>query len=103
MMRKLRPGFFESDFKFIRHLGVSTGMEEAVSDALDFQDANKAKPSLLRTGLRIRVSGRKAFGLAQRYCSGRHWLGNEHFTGLRKLHSWLECRKPRKNGRPVAS
>ncbi len=66
VVRKLRPDFFAPDFKFIRHLGMATGTEEAASDALDFQDANKGKRSFLRTGLRIRVSGRKGFALAQR-------------------------------------
>src|SRR5437660_4407865 len=65
MLRKLRPDFFAPDFKFVRHLGMPTGTEEAASDALDFQDTNKGNRSFLRTGLRIRVSGRKAFRLAQ--------------------------------------
>ena len=65
MLRKLRPDFFAQDFKFIRHLGMATGTEEVASNALDFQDANKGKRSFLRTGLRIRVSSRKAFTLAQ--------------------------------------
>lgn len=65
-LRGLNPDFFSQDFAFIRYLGEATGMREARAQAADFQDANRAKPSFLRTGLRIRVSGRKAGRLAQR-------------------------------------
>ena len=64
VVRGLMPDFFAEDFKFIRHLGDSTSLREAVVDLLNFRDANKSNPSFWRTGLKIRVSGRKASSLA---------------------------------------
>jgi len=66
VVRRLMPDFFGEDFKFIRHLGASTGLRETRVDLLNFRDTNLGKPSFWRTGLRIRVSGRKARRLAQR-------------------------------------
>jgi hypothetical protein len=63
--RTMKPEFFAGDLKFIINLGAVTGLREASAEARDFQDANRARPSFLRTGLRIRVSGRKATRLAQ--------------------------------------
>jgi hypothetical protein len=65
VIRKLSPNFFAEDFKLVRYLGVATGKREAHTELLCFQDANRSKPSLLRTGLRIRVSGRKAASYAE--------------------------------------
>jgi len=63
--RRLKPDFFVEDLKFIRYLGQSTGFREVGVDLLNFRAANLGKPSLWRTGLKIRVSGRKASRLAQ--------------------------------------
>jgi len=57
--------FFAMDFEFIRYLGESIGLREAGADLLSFRDANLGKPSFWRTGLKIRVSGRKANRLAR--------------------------------------
>lgn len=65
VVRRLKPDFFTVDFEFIRYLGESTGLREAGADLLNFRDANLGKSSFWRTGLKIRVSGRKASRLAQ--------------------------------------
>jgi len=64
LIRRINPDFFFEDFKFIAYLGSSTGIREVSADVLNFNDANRANRSLWRTGLRIRVSGRKATRLA---------------------------------------
>jgi hypothetical protein len=64
VIRKLTPDLFAEDFKFIRYLGAATGLREVSVDVLNFGDVNRGKPTLLRTGLRIRVSGRKVTRLA---------------------------------------
>jgi hypothetical protein len=61
----MKPDFFAEDLKFIRNLGAVTGLREAGAEAQDFHQVNRARPSFFRTGLRIRVSGRKATRLAQ--------------------------------------
>jgi hypothetical protein len=65
LLRSLKPRFFEQDFKFIRYLGDATNSREVNAEMLALQDANRAKGGLLRRGLRLRVSGRKAAALAQ--------------------------------------
>ena len=65
VVRRLNPDIFTEDFKFIRYLGESTGLRETSADLMNFRDANLGKPSFWRTGLKIRVSGRKASRLAQ--------------------------------------
>ena len=69
LVRQVNPDCFAEDFKFLRYLGAATGVREANADMLAYQEANRAKPSFLRTDLRIRVSGRKGFGLAQKLLS----------------------------------
>ena len=64
VLRRLNPGFFAEDFKFIRNLGESTGVRDADVDVLNFHDVNSGNPSFWRTGWGIRVSGRKASRLA---------------------------------------
>jgi hypothetical protein len=65
VLRRLTPGFFAEDFKFIRNLGESTGVRDADVDVKNFHDVNSGKPSFWRTGWRVRVSGRKASRLAR--------------------------------------
>ncbi len=59
------PEFFAEDLRFIRYLGAATDLREASVDALNFQEANRGYPGFWRTGLKLRVSGRKATKLAQ--------------------------------------
>jgi len=65
VVRRLKRDFFAEDFKFIGYLGASTGLREVSADLMNFRDANLGKPSFWRTGLKIRVSGRKTSRLAQ--------------------------------------
>jgi hypothetical protein len=65
VVRRLNPSFFAEDFKFIGYLGASTSLREVNADLMNFRDVNSGNPSFWRTGLKIRVSGRKASGLAQ--------------------------------------
>ncbi len=64
VVRRVKPDFFAKDLKFIRYLGASSSMREAGVDLLNFRDVNLGNPSFWRTGLKIRVSGRKASSLA---------------------------------------
>jgi hypothetical protein len=66
VIRWINPGFFADDLRFIHYLGEATGARDVNAEMLAFQDTNRGKPSFLRTGLKIRVSGRKAAALAQR-------------------------------------
>lgn len=63
-LRRLRPGFFAEDFRFIRAFGTATDLREANASAADFQDCNAARRSFWRSRLKIRVSGLKATNLA---------------------------------------
>ena len=65
VVRRLNPGFFAEDFKFIRSLGESTSFREASVDLVNFRKANLGRPSFWHNTLKIRVSGRKASTLAQ--------------------------------------
>ena len=66
VLHTLNPACFELDFRFIRDLGATTGWRDVNFEVASFQDVNRARRSLLRTGLRIRVSGRRAAQLAER-------------------------------------
>ncbi len=72
VLRKVRPEFFTEDFKFIHYLAEATDLREALACAADFQDANMARRNFWRTGLRIRVSGRKAARLAEVVFTAKH-------------------------------
>src|SRR5262245_32897651 len=65
LIRLVSPGFFAEDFKFIRFLGDASGFRDASVDVLNFGDVNLGNPKLLRTGLKLRISGRKATRLAK--------------------------------------
>jgi hypothetical protein len=64
VVRTIRRDFFLEDFKFIRYLGDAVDARQAKVDVLDFKDLNRKHWRLLHTGLRIRVSHRKARRLA---------------------------------------
>ncbi len=65
VLRLLMPKLFAEDFKFIRYLGASTGLREAVVDLMNFRDTNLGRAGFWRGELKLRVSGRKASKLAQ--------------------------------------
>jgi hypothetical protein len=60
VVRTIKPDFFLEDFKFIHYLGDAVDARQAKVDVLDFNDLHRKHWRLLHTGLRIRVSGRKA-------------------------------------------
>ena len=64
ILRLVSRDFFAEDFKFLRALGDSSDPQEARVELLDFQIANFTGRTPMRTGLRLRVSGRKAQALA---------------------------------------
>ncbi len=70
VLQKLEPSLFQRDYAFIRYLGEAPDIREAMAAASSFRNANHANQSFLRTGLRIRVSGRKAVKLARRLFAG---------------------------------
>jgi hypothetical protein len=70
LIRMVNRDFFAEDLKFLRYLGAASGGREVQSEILSFQDLNRVKRNVLRTGLRIRVSGRKAAALAQELFAG---------------------------------
>ncbi len=69
LIRKLRPGFFAEDFRLIQRLGTTADPRAGNTEIHAFRDANDCRPSFFRTGLRIRVSGRKAAALARELLS----------------------------------
>ena len=60
VFRLIKPSFFEEDFKFIRFLGEALDGRQAKVEVLDFKDTDRKNWRLLHSGLRIRVSHRKA-------------------------------------------
>ena len=64
VIRIIKPDAFLEDFKFIRYLGDAVDARQAKVDVLDFKDLVRKRWRLLHTGLRIRVSHRKARRLA---------------------------------------
>ena len=77
VLRRLSPHFFAEDFKFIRYLGASTSLREVEVDLLNLRDVNLGKPRFWRTGLKIRLSGRKASHLAQQLFAEKREAGLE--------------------------
>jgi hypothetical protein len=64
VIRIIKPHSFVEDFKFIRYLGEALDARQAKVDVLDFKDSDRKHWRLLHSGLRIRVSHRKARRLA---------------------------------------
>jgi hypothetical protein len=64
VIRTVKPNFFLEDFNFIRYLGDALDVRQARVDVLDFKDSDRKQWRLLHSGLRLRVSHRKARRLA---------------------------------------
>jgi hypothetical protein len=64
VLRRLNPGFFREDLQLIDQLSLARDLEEVDAALSDFHYVNQARPHWLRTGLKIRLSGRKARELA---------------------------------------
>jgi len=65
LIRHFNPDVFRADIIFIRYLGESTGLRDALEDRGNFHHANRSNQSFLRTSCKIRVSGPKATRLAE--------------------------------------
>jgi len=65
ILRVLDANFFFEDLKFIDALGVAVDSKEVRADAANFNDVNRHGRGFLRTGWRLRVSGRKAMRMAR--------------------------------------
>ncbi len=65
-LRAIYPAFFQEDLKFIRYLGEALDARQAKVDVLDFKDTDRKNWRLLHSGLRIRVSHRRARRIAFR-------------------------------------
>jgi len=59
------PGLFTPDLRFILYIGQADSLSEVMADKANYQEANPAVRGFWRTGLKLRVSGRKAGRLAQ--------------------------------------
>src|SRR5580658_8272409 len=73
LVRAVKPRFFDEDFEFIRYLGEALDARQAKVDALDFKELGYKNWRLLHTGLRIRVSHRKARRLAFQLLGKPEW------------------------------
>jgi ADP-ribosylglycohydrolase len=73
VVRTIKPDFFADDFEFIRYLGNAVDVRQAKVDVLDFRDLDRKHWRLLHTGLRIRVSHRKARRLAFQLLGKPDW------------------------------
>jgi len=65
LLRFLTPDLFSPDLKFIRRIGGASDLRDATNDVVDFNHLNSNGSGFWRTGLRLRVSGRKAGRLAR--------------------------------------
>jgi hypothetical protein len=64
VLRTVNKDFFQDDFNFLRYLGDALDARQAKVDVLDFKDTDIKRWRLLHSGLRIRISHRKARRLA---------------------------------------
>jgi len=64
VLRRLAPAFFREDLQLIQQLGLDQDLEEVDAALSDFQYVNRARRHWLRTGLKIRLSGRRVRELA---------------------------------------
>lgn len=70
VLRALDPAFFEEDATMIRQVGFATDLREVDASLKDYHYVNHARRHWLRTGLRIRVSGRRVRHLAEQVFAG---------------------------------
>jgi hypothetical protein len=73
VIRSFKPDYFLEDIKFIRYLGDALDVRQAKVDVLDFRDLNHKHWRFLHTGLRIRVSHRKARRIAFQLLGKPEW------------------------------
>ena len=73
MVRVFKPDYFTEDFHFIRYLGEARDARQAKVDVLDFKDFERKNWRWLHSGLKIRVSHRKARRLALQLLGRPEW------------------------------
>jgi len=73
VLQTIKPDFFLEDFEFIRCLGEAVDARQAKVDVLDFKDLFSKHWRLLHSGLRIRVSHRKARRVAFQLLGKPEW------------------------------
>ena len=76
LIRAIKPDFFGEDFEFIRCLGDAVDARQAKVDVLDFKDLSFKRWRLLHSGLKIRVSHRKARRIAFQLLAKPEWPDN---------------------------
>jgi hypothetical protein len=74
VVRLLKPDYFAEDFHFIRYLGEAADVRQARVDAQDFKDFERKNWRWLHSGLKIRVSHRKARRLAFQLLGKPAWI-----------------------------
>jgi hypothetical protein len=65
VLRRINPYFFADDDTLIQQIALDRDTEEVEANLRDFQYVNNARRHWLRTGLKVRVSGRKVAALAR--------------------------------------
>jgi len=83
VIRTFKPDFFAEDFNFIRYLGGAMDLRQAKVDVLDFKDMERKNWKLLHTGLKLRVSHRKARKIAFRLFAEAGQPDNTDWESLR--------------------
>ena len=67
LLRILIPGLFREDFTMLRQVALDTDLDQVEASLKDFQYVNSGTRSFFRTRLRIRVSSRRLYTLAQKF------------------------------------
>jgi len=81
LVRALRRDYFAEDFQFLRYLGEARDARQARVDAQDFKDYERRNWRWLHSGLRIRVSHRKARRLAFQLLGKPEWRNAAEIKG----------------------
>jgi hypothetical protein len=72
LLRSLSPRLFHEDQQVIHQVGLAHNLEEVDAVLSDFQYVNTTRRHWLRTGLKIRISGRKLRLLAASVLEDAH-------------------------------
>ena len=83
VIRTINPDFFRKDFDFIRSLGEALDARQARADLLDFKDLDRKDWGWMHSGLKIRISGRKARRIAFRLLGKPDSVSDSAFRVLR--------------------
>ncbi len=64
LLQQLQPGFFREEVELTQRLASDTGLEEIHASVRDYQFSNQRHRHWLRTGWRMRMSGRRVLAQA---------------------------------------